>query len=446
MYRLQALLRDIPVGVDPGLILAQFKAIRRSYAWENRAMPSPVWAERGFEENGMQACKRLERLLSADMDTGALSIYIHVPFCDRRCGFCDCYAIPLGRIHGEKRASRYVNSLLAEMRHWAAMPSVASRPVTTVHLGGGTPNILEPDLLAALVRECRICFHTHPDTEWALESTASMLTDEHRNRLWELGFRRLHVGVQTLEEPLRQRLGRRQSARTVLHRITRSLEMGFTTSVDVIFGLPGQTPEGLLRTLKQLLAVGIHGVSLYRLNLSLRNRGFLQKLEDFYPDLLYDYVLFQAADQFLARQGYQKNHFAHFAVPRDRNLYFTHPQRGEDLLALGATADGVFKHYHYRYPGFRDFLTTENAHFPSLQGGLMETEAERMVSRAADILLGGSGSVMMLAELGLETLLERWRESSLVAENPAKQGWFALTANGSWFVRDMMLDLRNSGL
>jgi oxygen-independent coproporphyrinogen-3 oxidase len=154
----------------------------------------------------------------------------------------------------------------------------------------------------------------------------------------------------------------------VVNRLTDALGCGFITTVDIVYGLPGQTLEGLLDSIKCFIEIGIHGVSLYRFNLSNRNLKFLSKFPAFSADALRDYVIYQAAEQVFVNAGYQKNHFSHFALPEDGNLYYTHAQRGEDLLAFGASADGIFGHYHYRHPGFKQFVAGNKGDEPVLEG------------------------------------------------------------------------------
>jgi coproporphyrinogen III oxidase-like Fe-S oxidoreductase len=405
-------------------------------------MPSPIWAERGFEHNGAEAWQWVVQHISQNSNHDPMSIYIHVPFCDRRCKFCDCYSMPLGRRNRRAKEEQYLQTLLAEMEAWSHLPLLHHRPITTVHFGGGTPNCLSPDVFERIINQCQQCFHITPETERALESTSSLLTEEHLAQLIDWGFIRLHVGVQTLEEPLREAIGRREKADVVVQRLSHAITMGFITSVDVIYGLLGQTLDGLLSTLERLLDIGIHGVSLYQLNISTRNRRFLEKQKGFNRDALYDYVLFQVADQYLIRAGYHKNHFTHFAWSEDRNLYYNHAKRGEDLLALGTTADGVFGYYHYRHPEYAQYMTGVQPDIPVLEGGVRETALEQHLRPSVTALMTGGITRIILQQIEAKPLLENWLESSLLKEEPETDS-FILTANGSWLVNDMIAELKD---
>ncbi|GAK58912.1 oxygen-independent coproporphyrinogen III oxidase [Candidatus Vecturithrix granuli] len=432
-------LHDAPKSVDSDVILRQWEAIRTTYRIGNRRMPFPIWAERGFEHHGTEAWQQVVQYISQNPNQDPMSIYIHVPFCDRRCKFCDCYSLPLGSRNRQEKEEEYTHTLLTEMEAWSHLPLLGHRPVTTVHFGGGTPNCLRPDVFERIIHHCRRCFHITPATEWALESTSSLLSDEHLAQLKAWGFTRLHIGVQTLEEPLRHIIGRREKAEAVIEKISRSLAMGFITSVDVIYGLPGQALSGLMDTLERLHAAGMHGVSLYRLNVSSRNRKFLEQQKDFTRDAVYDYALFQAAHQFLIQAGYAKNHFTHFARAEDRNLYYNHARRDEDLLALGPTADGVFGAYHYRHPEYQPYTSGSSPEIPVLEGGLSETSLERSLHPVITALMTASLSQAMIEEFQLERLLEKWLKTAFLEKfNHA----YMLTANGAWFLNDMLTELK----
>jgi coproporphyrinogen III oxidase-like Fe-S oxidoreductase len=402
-------------------------------------MPRPVWAKRGFDHDGAEAWRMLCGEVLGPAENTPLSIYLHVPFCDRRCGYCDCHSISMPR-RDRQREADYCRILLEEIDAWAGQGSWENRPVTTVHFGGGTPNYLSRDLFSGIVSGLRRRFGMTAGTEWALETTGSLLTGEHLSELKDLGIGRLHVGVQTLEEGLRRKCGRRQSVPEALRTLTQVLEMGFITSVDVIYGLPGQTLPVFLDSLQRLVDVGVHGFSLYRLNVSARNRRFVQRHGKGTRDHLSDYLLLQGGELLLRSSGYGKTHFTHYALAEDRNLYFTHPMRGEDLLAIGASADGFFGPYHYRHPDYEGYVSAGCGARGVLEGGLFESEREQSLRPAVASLMAGSIREGLLREMGEERLLDGWLECALL-ERQGDPGSFSLTANGSWFIDDMLDDL-----
>jgi coproporphyrinogen III oxidase-like Fe-S oxidoreductase len=271
-------------------------------------------------------------------------------------------------------------------------------------------------------------------TEWAIESTGSLLSDCQLSKLKEWRFGRLHVSVQSLNDSIRKSIGRKLNAEEVLRRTAKAINLGFITSVDIIYGLPEQDLRGLIDDLYRLTGIGNHGISLYRLNASVRNEKFIDRHRQQLPDDIYTYVLFQAADQYLSSLDYMKNHFAHFAFPKDRNLYYTHPKRGKDLLALGASADGYFQGYIYRNNIYPKYLEE------SIEGGLAETSRERKIRPLVSALMCGLIGESFKSVLDNHLILDRWIESKLI--DRFSKDKFKLTANGSLFISEMIKEAR----
>ena len=149
-----------------------------------------------------------------------------------------------------------------------------------------------------------------------------------------------------------------------------------------------------------------------------------------------EYAVLQACEQVLLRLGFRKNHFAHYARAGDDNLYYRHAVRGEDLLALGPTADGAFGPYHYRHGEWDEY---RGGQAPALSGGMEEGPLDRRLHGVWAAMLAGPVPADMLAELGCESLLAGWQSECLI--HPVAPGRFDLTANGSWCLADMLAEL-----
>ena len=208
-------------------------------------------------------------------------------------------------------------------------------------------------------------------------------------------------------------------------------------SVDLILGLPQQTLEGVVGDIRALETAGVDGSSLYELQRSSRNRKFVARHGLVEQGRLTAYLLTQAASRLLASLGYHKTLFNHFARERDANLYFTFPERGEDCLALGTIADGVFGDYHYRHPEYKAYGQQVTQTSPGLQGGLRRTARESRLFPLEVALMSACLRPAQFHEvLGRERgerILNGWREVGLV-EGRAGSDDLALTGNGSWFV------------
>jgi radical SAM protein with 4Fe4S-binding SPASM domain len=433
------LLSELPSADDRDVVrcLADKAAGYRPFT--AHALPVPVWARRGYEQAGSRAWRLLAEMEARQSDP--LSVYLHVPFCESRCAFCDCYSVASPRVRRSRHERPFVTALLSEVAAWGSLPVVHGRPITTVHFGGGTPGHLEHSDFDEVVGRLRGALSVQPDTEWAIESTSRLLTAGELARLCRLGFRRLHVGVQTLEDGVRQRIGRQGDAQTVVARLRAAAACEMIVTVDLIYGLPGQTVSGWMETVRRLVESGIHGVSLYQLQRSGRNRRFLERSGRTSSETSREFVLFAGAEQLLLRAGFGKNHFAHFARGADQNLYYRHLCRGEDLLALGPRADGVFGDYHYRHVDLAQYRADVDGSW--LEGGIRETAAEMQLRPVMTQLLSGAIVGGALQAIGAEELVDGWLDHGLL-RRCAQADAYELTASGSWFVREMMLDIEEA--
>lgn len=432
-----AYFRHAPPTVDVEAVRQAWAALV-DYDVNRWLLPLPPWAHRRYDDNPDRAWATLQRVLAESDTNKPICIYLHVPFCSRKCGFCDSYSFKLGA-HQEARIHEYVNRLCDELRRWSAQGNLAARPVATVHLGGGTPPFVGEAALKQIVDCCRAQFNVTDTTEWAVETTVESLTPGMVVALHELGFRRLHVGVQSLEDSVRAAIGRRRSAAEALDSIRRTRTLGWVVSVDMVCGLPQQTLAGFMDGLAALLDAGVNGVSLYELLIYPQNRRWAEQYGLLARNHTANYWMFLAGALYLEARGYQKNLFNHWADALDKNIYFTFPQRGEDLLAVGAIADGVFGDYHYRHPRYAPYL---NSPVPGLEGGLWKTSTERQLWPLMTAVLSGHVSTegraaLEAADGGL--VVERWQHNGLVA--PGGDGSLRLTAGGSWFAGNMLADV-----
>jgi oxygen-independent coproporphyrinogen-3 oxidase len=432
-------LAQVPPSIDLPALTRAWRRNHAGLAAGVRTMPQPAWAKRGFDHDGEAAWSELREEVPARGRSHPLAIYVHVPFCDRKCGFCDCYSLVMSPRRRDLEVA-YAETLLREVAAWGQLSALQSRPVSTVHFGGGTPNLMSRELFSRLIAALRSTFQVAPHTEWALESTSSQLDAERLDQLRQWGFRRLHLGVQTMEPELRRAIGRRETPACVLDKLALARERGFIVSVDLIYGLPGQSVAGFVLGLQQLIAAGVHGASLYQMNSSARNERFIRRHGAEAGRYLRDFLLFQVGEQVLTSAGFRKNHFAHFARPGDDNLYYTHASRGEDLLALGTTADGIFGDYRYRHGEYRDYAQACANSPPGLQGGLRESPRESLLRPATSALLSGGIRPKVLWDLGAVPLVERWLAAEFVREETGTDR-LVLTALGSWFLSDMLEQL-----
>lgn len=430
--------------VDVDSVRSLWHLLSQDYDVNQWRLPLPLWAQRGFDQDGPRAWEILCSDL-AENSPRPMCIYMHIPFCSSKCGFCDSYSFKL-RNNKEERIIEYVDRLRYEMKLWSLKCDLTRRPVSTVHLGGGTPAYMGEGALRKLVECCRECFATFSQTEWALESTVESLTPAMIAALHDLGFRRLHVGVQSLEEQVRRAIGRRCSPGEVMRVIHETLSQGWIVSVDLLCGLPFQTISGYLGGIQTLIEAGVDGFSLYELLIFPQNHRWAEQHGLIRRDHLHNFWMFLAGAVFLEGRRFRKNLFNHWANERDANVYFTFPSRREDCLAMGTIADGVFGNYHYRHPRYTPYLQCAQAGFPGLEGGLRRTPHEERLQPLTTAILSSyippehTSDLQIALRVGDKSLIDRWIANNLVQEDSL--GGFELTPSGAWFAGNMIGELK----
>jgi oxygen-independent coproporphyrinogen-3 oxidase len=194
----------------------------------------------------------------------SLGVYVHVPFCERVCPYCD-FAVVAARRVATADEDRYVAALLAELAGRA--PLFAGRSLDTIYLGGGTPALLRPASIARIVAALREVFEGEP-REVTLEANPSTLERERLAGFRAAGVDRLSLGVQSFDDATLKRLGRAHRAEQVQRTLAAARAAGFgNVSLDLIEGAPGQALGALERDLELALAFGPEHLSAYALTL-----------------------------------------------------------------------------------------------------------------------------------------------------------------------------------
>ncbi len=187
------------------------------------------------------------------------SLYLHIPFCERKCEYCDFTSVA-----GATGSVAYMNALVAEVRHLGTCLGRLS--LDTVFIGGGTPSLVEPELLAGLVATVRATFSVAAGAEVTMEANPSSITAA-RARVWKAaGVNRISIGVQSLEADALRFLGRVHDADRALAAVAEVREAGFTSiNCDLIYAVPGLGDTRWRRTLERVVAAGPTHVSCYEL-------------------------------------------------------------------------------------------------------------------------------------------------------------------------------------
>lgn len=267
------------------------------------------------------------------------SLYVHAPFCRAKCRYCAFFSAPTGSAGPDLAAlSRYVTALLAEMdRHAETFGRVAA---PTLFFGGGTPSLLGAEVLARIFAALRQRFDLDADAEATLEANPDSAAPELLRAARQLGVNRLSLGVQSLDDAALKALGRVHTAAQAREAFHAARDAGFANiGLDLIFGLPGQSVEAWLTTLRQALALGPEHLSCYGLTIEpgtplALDAAALAAL----PDEDQQAEMFLRGSALLAEAGYEHYEISNFAKPGRRCGHNMACWQGRDVLGFGPAA------------------------------------------------------------------------------------------------------------
>ena len=192
----------------------------------------------------------------------SLGIYVHIPFCRSKCEYCDFYSIPGAR--SRDLMDRYLDAVILHIRE--AAQGAAGYEVDTVYFGGGTPSFFGAGGLAKIFAEIDRRFDVSRDAEVSLEANPDSVTLPMLTRLRRAGFNRISIGVQSDDDAQLKALGRPHNYRQAQQAVSLSRRAGFdNVSVDLMFGLPNQSRESWMQTLRNVIDLKADHISCYGL-------------------------------------------------------------------------------------------------------------------------------------------------------------------------------------
>lgn len=271
------------------------------------------------------------------VDDPSLGVYLHVPFCERVCPYCD-FAVVAARPLAAEREARYVAALRAELA--ARAPQLAGRRLASVYLGGGTPSLLRPESVAALVGAVRAAF-PEGEPEVTLELNPSTTERARLPGFREAGVTRLSVGIQSFDDTVLRRLGRAHRAEEGHATLAAARGAGFgNLSLDLIFAAPGQDMATLERDLAAVCAFGPEHVSTYALTVEEATpfarataRGQLRL-----PDEETAARMMERVAEALAAAGLRRYEISSFARPGQASRHNRRYWQRRAVLGLGVGA------------------------------------------------------------------------------------------------------------
>ena len=273
-------------------------------------------------------------------------IYVHIPFCASRCSYCDFYSTLSLADAGE----RYVEALIAEAR--LRRDELQSEMVTTLYMGGGTPSQLPIALLERLVKGLRATFDLSGLEEFTIEANPDDVVPDWCAALPSLCVNRVSMGVQSFEDHILRAIGRRHTARQAVQAVENLRHAGIgNISIDLIYGLPGQTLVSWRETVEQAIALEPQHISAYGLTYEEGTRLWRQRERGEVIEVPEERCLemYRVLVGKLQSTGYEHYEISNFALPGYCSRHNSSYWNDTPYLGLGAAAhsyDGTVRSYN----------------------------------------------------------------------------------------------------
>ena len=293
----------------------------------------------------------------------SFELYIHIPFCVRKCAYCDFLSAP----GSEEAKASYTEALLREIE----AVKIEKREVSSIFVGVGTPSALSPSLMGDIFEKIHKSFSVAPDAEITIEANPGTLSNEKLFLYRNVGINRLSLGLQSPEAAELKSLGRIHTYEEFLESFSLAREAGFQNiNVDLMCALPDQTYEGWVRNLRKVAALHPEHISAYSLIIEEGTPFAKRKLN--LPDEDTEYRMYEDTAGILAEYGYEQYEISNYAkkdLACQHNVgYWTR----KEYLGLGLGAASLWG--NQRFSNTSDFsLYLNNSGFPEKIRGDRET-------------------------------------------------------------------------
>ena len=416
----------------------------------------PYWSKEPFDKTHWKASVK-EAFKATNMQNG-ISLYIHLPFCESLCTYCGCNT----RItKNHKVEVPYIDAVLKE---WAMYRKIfGDKPVIReIHLGGGTPTFFSPENLKLLIEGILNDSVVHPDADFGFEGHPANTTKEHLKTLYDLGFRRLSLGIQDFDPRVQFIINRMQTFDQVKEVTEWARQTGYTSiNYDLIYGLPLQTSESLTDTIEKVSELMPDRIAFYSYaHVPWIKPGQRRFTEKDLPNATQKRSLYDLGHNMLTELGYHDIGMDHFALPTDslykaeqekklhRNFMgYTH-QYTRLMIGLGVSSiSDTWNAYAQNVKTVEEYIKIiENNELPVIKGHFLTKEDLIIRKHILDIMCKGETYWNLHLEpcYGLVNGLERMlalAEDGLVELSSMH---LVVTPTGKRFLRNicMALDAR----
>lgn len=265
-----------------------------------------------------------------------LGLYIHIPFCKRKCYYCDFVSVE----YNEENSINYINSLLKEALYYK------NEKINTIYIGGGTPSVLTADLIEKLISNIKSVFDISCLEEFTIELNPESITKDKLELLYSLDVTRISFGLQSTNDTDLKKLGRLHNYEKFLKSYNMAIETGFNNiNIDLMYGIPNQTLNNWEIILNETIKLNSVHISLYPLTIESNTLFYKQNIQ---------------TDGNLQREMYdtacfilKNNNFRHYEISNwcKKNMFSRHNKiywQNNEYIGLGTSASSYYKRYRYK--------------------------------------------------------------------------------------------------
>ncbi|MBQ9041973.1 MAG: radical SAM family heme chaperone HemW [Eggerthellaceae bacterium] len=349
------------------------------------------------------------------------ALYMHIPFCVKRCGYCDFATAAVPR--DDVRIDEYVEQLVLDIRKQAKAGELTA--IDTVYIGGGTPTHIGAARLSSLLYALSVSMDlTRDDLEFTVEANPESLDGRLVKDMWALGVNRISIGVQSFDDDVLRILGRAHDAARAKEAIREAKERFENISVDLMCGIPGQSAETFEASVEEAVALGVKHVSVYPL--AIEPHTMFDKLvlagEMDEPDDDVEAEHMEIAERVLAAHGFARYEVASYALPGYESKHNSSYWTGIPYLGIGASATTMTQNDERRMRVMNgevvDDLNRNQMEAEDLMLGMRMAcgISDERLAKACNFIPEARNSMESLVEEGfVERVENRWR--------PTRQGW-----------------------
>ncbi|MDQ2180166.1 oxygen-independent coproporphyrinogen III oxidase [Marinifilum sp. D714] len=318
----------------------------------------PFWGDE--RPDAKEWLKIVKRTFDESNSTKGISIYVHLPYCERLCTYCACTKV-ITRDHGVE--DKYIDALLQEWKIY--LNTFGEKPVLReLHLGGGTPTFFSPENLKKLINGIKEHAVLHPEYEFSFEGHPNNTTRKHLQALYDVGFRRVSFGVQDFDPEVQRVINRKQSFEIVKEVTETAREIGYkSVNFDLIYGLPKQQISSVRDTFEKVSELKPDRIAYYSYaHVPWKTKGQRMFTDADIPDSAGKRALYDLGKEKLAELNYSDIGMDHFSLPHDelfvareekrlhRNFMGYNTSHTELLIGLGASSISDAKYAYAQNP------------------------------------------------------------------------------------------------